>query len=145
MSSLAAGELVVKVILLEGGVMKFILSICLSFSSIGAWGAAPTSYDCDLMILSKDLKDGIFEVNFVRPAIEEGKHGGDPIRYAAGPFEVYLLVDGKWRSVSWWREGKVIAEAITLAQDIYPSDHVVILYNPENREEQVSLNCQPKE
>lgn len=103
----------------------------------------PTKYACDLMINVGDIPDKFGEAKFTRPVVAPGEHGGDPLKFTFGVHDVYVVADGKWRSISWWKDGKVIAETMSVTGDTYVTPSVTVVFNPANQEEQVSLGCEP--
>lgn len=101
----------------------------------------PSSFDCQLLVITKE-KPSFPDQNFKAPVKADSGHGGDERTFKAegNPNEVTIIVDGKWLGLSWWKYGEVVAEALFVVTD-FSQDRVAIVYNPKNRDEQVSLNC----
>lgn len=55
--------------------------------------------------------------------------------------KITAMADGKWLGLSWFLDDELIAESISLIRDTIKQPRVLILYNPQNQDEQVSLDC----
>ena len=80
------------------------------------------------------------EQKFEAPNGSQG-HGGPEQNVKGKVNEVITMADGKWLGISWWKNGELIAESINLIRDVIAQPRVLIVYNPKNVEEQVSLDC----
>lgn len=124
--------------------MKWLSLVFVALAWAPTWAdQVPTKYACDLMINVGDIPDKFAEAKFTRPVVVPEEHGGDPLKFTFGHYEVYVVADGKWRSISWWKDNKVIGESMTVTKDPYTTTQVTVMFNPDNREEQVSLGCDP--
>lgn len=119
------------------------LIFALFTSSVYAQAPNITGYECDVRVIAKDLPNGFAETKITRPLISDQSHGGTPYEFKAGDHSVNVLADGKWRGISWWRGGQLIAEALTAGVQPHKGNSVFIVYNPANQEEQVQLGCDP--
>ncbi len=55
--------------------------------------------------------------------------------------ELTVMADGKWLGMSWRQNGELIAESVNLIRVEITQPRVLIMYNPKNTNEQVSLDC----
>ena len=102
-----------------------------------------TGYDCAVRVFAKDLPSGMQEATFERP-LQGGTHGGEAAHFEFGRHVVEVLVDSKWRNVTWWIGGKLTAATVSAKSDIVTGYDTVILYNPANTDEEVDVACSPK-
>lgn len=99
---------------------------------------------CRIMIVDPTLPGGALEKMVDVPDQASGTHGGEMIVTEVAAHKVEMNADGKWRNITWSKNGAVIARTVTLAELIHRGIFVVILFNPADDEEQVSLGCEPK-
>lgn len=125
-------------------------TILFSLLSLVQFGnAAPVTnpfgdaFKCNMTIIVSDIPNGVQNFFFNRPAVADGSHGGAPVIFNVGAYEIQILADAKWRGISWWKNGELISETVMATGSLLPKDIVLITYNPKNQNEQISLNCDP--
>lgn len=102
-----------------------------------------TGYTCDVRVFAKDLPTGMSEDKFERP-LQGGTHGGQAAHFEFGDHTVEVLVDSKWRNVSWWYKGKLVAASVSAKSDVVTGYDTFIVYNPNDTDEEVDVACSPK-
>lgn len=122
--------------------MRFLIGSLCFFAGMAA-SAAPTNrvIKCNLVIVAEGAPGGTQDVNFERPEVAPGGHGGEYLPFEFGPHIVLAQVDGKWRSIYWVKGETVIANIVTATAESLHSDQALIVINPNNDQEQVSLSC----
>lgn len=132
--------------------MKALIALMLVFTAaVTKAGEIPvqqkpvlTGYECTIRLFAKDLpNNGFQEVTFPRP-LQGGAHGGQPNSYTFGKHTVEALIDSKWRNLTWWIDGKLVAATVSAKSEVVAGYDTVILYNPANTDEEVSVACSPK-
>ena len=103
----------------------------------------PSDLSCDVTLIAHDVPGGVSSQTLKRPAKASGSHGGEPIGLKFGEYQVFVMADSIWRGLDWRRGDKVIATSIVAADSALPKYHVLLVYNPENSDEQASLTCGP--
>ncbi len=68
-------------------------------------------------------------------------HDVPEMTFTAQNHEVTAMADGKWLGLSWRKDTVLVAESISLIRDVTTQPRVLIMYNPANVDEQVSINC----
>lgn len=125
--------------------MKTAILAILTFVSFTAVAnQRPGLQTCRVMIVDKDLPQGAYEITYDVPEVARDGHGGEPVDIESGPHRVEVSVDGRWRNLVWFKGDSLVAKVITLNEKIYDTQHVVILANPQDDDEQLSLGCEPK-
>ena len=81
------------------------------------------------------------EKSFNAPKYSEG-HKVPEMSLSGKANEVIVMADAKWLGISWHQSGQLIAESVTLIRDIVSMPRALIIYNPKNTDEQVSLDCE---
>ena len=102
-----------------------------------------TEYVCDVHLFVQDLPGGMGEATFVAP-LSGGSHGGDDRTFDFGAHQVQVTVDGKWRNLSWYLNGKLVTAVVSASGDVIAGHQAIILYNPENPDDQLHLSCGPQ-
>lgn len=102
------------------------------------------SYNCRVVVIAQDLLPAGSETKeFTRAAVSAGSHGGTETEVKMGDHDVSVLADGKWRAISWHYKGKMVAETVTAQVNPITDNATMIVYNPQNIEEMVTLTCDP--
>ncbi len=121
------------------------VALCLSlgFANAALGQVVPNGYHCDVSVIAPDAPEGGMIQKFDAPFKSQGSHGGDVRTFQFGPYQVQILADGFWRSLSWWKGQTMVAETVTAAAAPILQHSVVIVYNPSSREDQAYLSCMP--
>lgn len=102
-----------------------------------------TDYVCDVRLFVQNLPGGMGEGTFVAP-LSGGSHGGDERTFDFGDHQVQVTVDGKWRNLSWYFQGKLVSAVVSATGDVIAGHQAIIVYNPENPDDQLHLSCGPQ-
>gem|GEM_PF-1670539 len=131
---------------LAGSLALLALGFFFGFSSPSfAEEAAPVlvpNYNCEVIAIAgeaKDVLDQKFKADYA-----SGMHGGREYTFENSVQKVTLLASNNWMAVRWEKNGEVIAfghYATSKPSDDY---RVILMLNPKNEEEQVSLECHPE-
>jgi hypothetical protein len=121
----------------QGGNM---IAVLLSILATSASADIPSKYECKVIIVAKDLPNGSDVKEYVAPALT-GSHGGSGFEFTFENHKVGILSDAKWMAISWMRDGKYLAKATFASSLENQGAQVLILGNPADDEEQVSLDC----
>lgn len=112
--------------------MKFILIITTLLLS-----QAALALECHITVVTdKETLENTFT------ALEQSAGHG-----AAGPAingqfnRVEVKADGMWLGINWTQDGELVAESISVIGSSSEKARVLIVYNPKNNNEQVSLDC----
>ena len=123
-----------------------ILGIIAMLFSIHAFAddAKPAAkLQCHVMILATDLPNGSGEADYETPVVS-GSHGGEENNFKIGNHQITVNSDGKWLAINWVRKGIIIATATSVRTEDVQNAMVLILFNPNNQDEQASVNCSVK-
>ncbi len=112
--------------------MKTLLVLFSFLMSVSAFGL-----ECEVLVITGEE---FLEQKFEAPMASQG-HGGPEQTVKGEVNEVTTMADGKWLGISWRKNGELIAESINLIRDMISQPRVLIVYNPKNVDEQVSINC----
>ena len=118
-------------------------SVLITLFALGAFQASAADYECTARLFAKDLPNGLSEVTFAAP-IDGGSHGGEEKSFTFGEHQISILVDGKWRNLTWYFQGALVAGVVSAGGDVIAGHHAVILYNPKDPDEELALSCGPK-
>ena len=100
------------------------------------------NYDCQLIVVAKDSSksfDKKFQADYA-----SGSHGGRALTFENGSEKVVLQASNNWLALDWYRDGKLVAAGLTASSDPYLGSRALILMNPRDTEEQISLDCSPE-
>lgn len=100
----------------------------------------PNFYSCRVILVAKDISGGVAEKPFTTMA-DSGSHGGGGFEFAFEKHKVGILADAKWMAISWMRDGKNVSQATFSSSVANSGAQVLILANPADVDEQVSLDC----
>ena len=93
--------------------------------------------DCEVLIITdQEFVEGTLEA----PSASQGHNVPEKVIKGESN-EVVAMADGKWLGISWKQKGELIAESINLLRDLADQPRVLIVYNPKNTHEQVSISC----
>ncbi len=121
-----------------------LVTLALVSSFAQAEGAeTPANYQCQLIVIAKDMLNGSEVFKYEAPA-KSGSHGGQDYTFSKGHHKVTAITDARWMGINWEREGKSIVQVISVRADDNVNSQVLLAYNPQNTDEQVSLDCAPK-
>lgn len=102
---------------------------------------APSSYRCEVILAADDVGAGEGAWKFEVQA-KGASHGGDGQTFTFGSHTIDATADGHWLTLSWSKNGAVVAQGLfVMSPDDFASHRVAILYNPDGKGEQVSLGC----
>jgi hypothetical protein len=105
--------------------------------------ATPPSTDlqCHVMVFATDLTNGMAETEYAAP-LSSGAHGGKDYAFKFQDHQVAVNSDGKWLNITWVHKGILVAMGTSVRSENVQNAAVMILYNPNNQDEQVSVNCE---
>jgi hypothetical protein len=112
----------------------------LSVLAISAAADIPSKYQCKVILMARDLPNEYAEQAFVAPAMS-GSHGGQGREFQFENHRIGILSDAKWMAISWEHNGKTVSRATFASSLENQGAQVLILSNPADDEEQVSLDC----
>ena len=81
-----------------------------------------------------------FEVNINGES--DGGHGGSERSFTFENHEVTVIANDRWMGIAWWMDGKKLGEAVTLSTVSNAQSRVMLLMNPDNENERVSITCE---
>lgn len=138
---------------------KYLLCVALCF--VGAWAVADGSqdataapapapspavptYDCEVIIVADDLPNGSADFRYTT----DGKASATHLATASYPFEVQeykisAISNARWFGIVWSKNGTPIARAMNVRSDDMTKPQAMMVYNPTNDDEEVSLDCSP--
>ncbi len=94
--------------------------------------------DCQILVITDQET---LEKNVVAP--KEGPGHGAPEFTVTGQYnEVTAMADGQWLGIQWKQNDQIIAETLTVLRDPADQPRTLLVYNPNNVEEQTSISCQ---
>lgn len=124
--------------------MKSIIYAALAFMSLGTFAATPDAYNCNLTIIAEDVPDGAQVQSFRAIGPETSTHGGQEYTFTFGRHEVVTIANARWRGITWYRDGKIIAAALTVSDEDLLGSKVQMVMNPEKSDsEMIFLECSP--
>ncbi len=112
--------------------MKSIIFIFILLTALNS-----QALNCEVLVITD--KEFI-EETFIAPVESQG-HDVPEMTVTGTNHEVTAMADGKWLGLSWRSNSVLVAESISLIRDVTTQPRVLIMYNPQNTEEQVSINC----
>ena len=118
--------------------MKFLVLFLLIFTASSAQARSVSSIVCDAIVYTEFE---VLEKEGVALPLAVMGHGGEPFEVKGEQNEVIFNADGRWLGVDWYQNGEPIAHALFLLSEIIETPRVMLVFNPKNLEEQVSLNC----
>lgn len=128
--------------------MKFLISILFTGFAASTFAQSETSpfvpnYECRLMLILEDNKHEEIDEKFLADYGSRG-HGGMERIYENGRNKVIVQASNNWMAIQWEQSGKIVTAGHFVISK--PSDfhRVVIMMNPKNTYEQVSLDCSPE-
>jgi hypothetical protein len=100
-------------------------------------------FDCYIIGIIDDGRNGSFEFDFTVDLNKQGggTHGGDERVFNYEKDEVVVIANDRWLGLAWWRGGRKLGETVNLQTDLSTQSRVLILMNPENDNERVSITC----
>lgn len=119
-----------------------LLSLFISVKVSAAELKLVPNYECQLIVVVDEKSENMHEKFMADYA--SGSHGGREYRFNKGPQSVTVMASNNWMAIHWERAGQVIAEghfAISKPSDFH---RVILMLNPKNLDEQVSLDCSPE-
>lgn len=126
--------------------MKAVLTLLGLTFAFNAYASKPTlptqqiEYACDVRLFANDLPGGMAEDSFVAP-LQGGNHGGEPRVFNFGEHQVHVLVDGKWRNLTWFYKEKLVTAMVSAGENVVSGHQAIITYNPANTDEELHLSC----
>lgn len=112
--------------------MKLIFFLTILSANIHA-----QALQCDIYIATDD---GYSEESFYAPSTSSG-HNVPEMTVSLMDHKITAMADGKWLGLNWTKGEEVIAESISLLRDVTAVPRVLMIYNPKNFNEVVSLTC----
>lgn len=100
------------------------------------------NYECRLIVAASEPSHSL-EKNFMAD-YASGSHGGREHQFSNGIHEVTLQASNNWMALRWVKNGELVAEGLSAISKASDFDRVMILRNPKNSDEQVSLDCSPE-
>ncbi|MCB0407168.1 MAG: hypothetical protein KDD34_03125 [Bdellovibrionales bacterium] len=104
------------------------------------------TFDCAVIgFISNDENKGFeFTFQIVQNQNSNEAHGGKERSFTYKNHEVTVVANDKWLGLAWWINNKKIGETIYVHTDPNVSSRTLLLMNPLNDEDQLSLNCNLK-
>lgn len=103
----------------------------------------PETYDCNLDIFANDLPNQFGETHFKAIGPQVQVHGGPSYDFTFANYKVSVLANSRWRGISWWAGERLIAQTIHAQPNDSLVDEVLILSNPADTDQFISLECAP--
>ena len=124
--------------------MKSLLVLVLGMLlSVNSW-AAERTLQCEVILAASDLSLSQGTWKFETTDNSED-HGGAARVFSEGRYRVEVLADGQWLGLSWFRDGKKLAEGIfVVGFEDQVKNRVGVLYDPTDSGDQLSLGCGTK-
>ena len=102
-------------------------------------------YKCEIILYRQAPAKGFSQV--FMSSYSSGSHGGMSQTFGeglnGGTDVVTVQASNNWMAMNWEQNGKVIANGLAAVSAPSKDYRVMILRNPNNLEEQVSLDCAP--
>ena len=100
-------------------------------------------YSCFIIGILDKQDDTGFEFDFEMEINDKtrGSHGGQERTFKFKNHEVVAVANDKWLGLAWWKSGRKIGESVTLSTATNAQSRVVLLMNPKNEYERVSITC----
>jgi hypothetical protein len=99
----------------------------------------PVHFNCRIYAVVSSPTDEI-EKEF-KVSLKGSPHGGDPFSFQSARQQVNVTADGTWLVVEWTVDGKVLAKGMVAQSSDLVEHRALVLYNPRDDGEQVSLSC----
>lgn len=115
--------------------MQF-LTILLTFLTVQNALAFET-LTCNVIVVAEDE---YIEKELKVMKVTKG-HGAPELSVEGKTNQVTAMADGKWLGLKWLKNGKLVAESVNLIRNESDQPRVLIMYNPNNTDEQVSIGC----
>lgn len=101
------------------------------------------NYNCQVILIVENENEVIHEKFMADFA--SGSHGGREYVFEKGPQTVIVMASNNWMAVQWERADKIVAAGhFAISKPTLDFHRVVLLLNPKNPNEQVSLDCSPE-
>ena len=84
------------------------------------------------------------EANFTWSSMnqdDQGSHGGSEKTFTKGKDEIVAIGNDAWMGLAWWRNGKKIAESVTVITERNADSRVLLVMHPDNDEERIHMDC----
>lgn len=94
--------------------------------------------DCQVQIIT----DQEYVINDLVVPLEGPGHGAPEVEVMGEFNQVTAMADGQWLGLRWEQSGVLVAESLNVLRDVVTQPRTMIVYNPKNTEEQVSISCQ---
>jgi hypothetical protein len=104
---------------------------------------APT-YSCQVILIATDLPQGSLTFKYTVSPTNVGSHGGQEFPFAAGTHKISAISNDRWLGITWTKAGVLVASSVFARSEVNQGSMALIIYNPQNPEEQVSLDCSTK-
>lgn len=101
------------------------------------------NYNCQV-ILAAESEEESFEEHFLAD-YASGSHGGREYEFKRKGHVLTVLASNNWMAIHWEKEGETVAEGHFVVSEAAGFHRVILLINPKNRNQQVSLDCSPEE
>lgn len=100
------------------------------------------NYDCQLIVVTSDDSRS-FQKKF-QADYYSGSHGGRDFTFENGTEKVILQASNNWMSLNWFSGDQLLAAGLSASSEPTMGSRALIVVNPLNSEEQVSLDCTPE-
>jgi hypothetical protein len=127
--------------------MKYLI-VSLLLVSANAWSATElfgasgelVSYDCKVIVVGSG-DDDLLQQNFFTMQNSTSAHGALQRTYENKVHKVIVMADGRWMGFMWYKNGKLVAQSVFCQSEQVVEARALILYNPEDPNDQASLDC----
>ena len=98
---------------------------------------------CNIILYSEDDQEMIDTKITIKD--KAASHGGPYklLTSVGGVNQIRFAIDGRWIKLQWYVSQKLVAAGIMVISDSVAVHRGVILYNPSNLEDQLSVGCEP--
>lgn len=100
------------------------------------------NYECQVIVFVDSTEEHIQRKFMADHA--SGGHGGREYHFSNETQSVTVMASHNWMAVRWEQKKKLIAEGHFVISKSSDFDRVVLLKNPNNVNEQVTLDCHPE-
>lgn len=120
----------------------FSFSVFLGASTLSAFAHAfGKQFSCRLIFAGENSS---YEKEFLVIHDPAASHGGEPQQFTYLKHTFVVLSDAKWMGLNWRYGDAVLAESVFTQSLDSKDSRVLLVFNPNNTEEQVSLSCSPR-
>lgn len=100
-------------------------------------------FNCFIIGILDTQDDAGFEFEFEVDIKDhhQGSHGGSERTFVFENHEVVVVANDRWLGLAWWVDGEKVGESVTLSTATHVQSRVVLLMNPKNDYERVSITC----